>query len=387
MNHPDYDYYRARTWFAELDGLRAISVLMVISVHLKYPQVWNLSGHLGVRIFFILSGFLITTLALREEARRGYLSVGGFMIRRAFRIFPLYYLTLLLYLGVIFAGGREEQKQAIVGMLPALAFYYPEVPYFYEWFASPPFDHAWSLGIEEKFYLIWPLIMFVLLRGVRATRLTVAIAATLFFAVVPLVFPAALAGCLHPYTHILLGCVLAFLLHDRRWFDRMRFLATPAVRLALALLMIAIQFRTAGMIQTDRGGLWVFGYSLVATALLGSLVMSDGTLPRLLSYRPLALIGSLSYGIYLIHMFAVSAAQKIADRLPGEYLRIAVAYVIASALAIAGAWVLSRTIERPMIRLGRRLGERWMDRVRKRDTVMDFSNGCVPIGAPRERTR
>ena len=170
MQKPDYDHFRARPYFAELDGLRAISVLMVVSVHLKYPQVWNLSGHLGVRIFFILSGFLITTLALREEARRGYLSVGGFMIRRSFRIFPLYYLTLLLYLVVLLLTGRPEQKEAIVGVLPAFAFYYPEVPYFYEWFPVRPFDHAWSLGIEEKFYLVWPIVMFVLLRGVWAAR-------------------------------------------------------------------------------------------------------------------------------------------------------------------------------------------------------------------------
>jgi len=369
MQKPDYDRFLARTRFAELDGLRAISVLMVISVHLKYPQVWNLSGHLGVRIFFILSGFLITTLALREEARRGYLSVGGFMIRRSFRIFPLYYLTLLIYLVVLLLIGRPEQKEAIAGMLPAFAFYYPEVPYFYERFASRPFGHAWSLGIEEKFYLVWPLLMFVLLRGVWAARLLGTMLLTAFFALTPLMFSAGLSGCLHPYTHILLGCTLAFLLHDRRWFGRLSFLAIPSVRLSLALLMIAIQLRTAGTILSDQGNLWIFVYSLVATALLGSLVMSDGTLPRLLSYKPLVQIGALSYGIYLIHMFAVTVAQKLADRLPDEYLRIFAAYVIASGVSILAAWILAVTVERPMIRLGRRLGNRWMDRERKKVAV------------------
>ena len=159
----------------ELDGLRAISVLLVVSVHLHdFETVWKwLAGWQGVTVFFVLSGYLITTLSLREErAARGAAFVAGraFYARRSLRIFPLYYLTLAAYCGLIFGLGLNPEKRFLLsGAMPYYLLYFQEVPFFYGLtgesgivqHANIPFYQSWSLGIEEKFYLVWPVLAFV----------------------------------------------------------------------------------------------------------------------------------------------------------------------------------------------------------------------------------
>src|SRR4051812_1063795 len=100
-----YAAYRARRYFPELDGLRALCVLLVITVHMYDSQtLWAwLAGTRGVTVFFVLSGFLITTLGLREEAERGSVALGAFYVRRCCRLLPLYFVTLAAY-GVLIFG-------------------------------------------------------------------------------------------------------------------------------------------------------------------------------------------------------------------------------------------------------------------------------------------
>src|SRR5262245_54772713 len=108
-----YADYQRRKYLPELDGLRAISVLLVVSVHLHdFESVWKwLAGWQGVTVFFVLSGYLITTLALREEGQTGALSLGAFYVRRSLRIFPLYFLTLAAYCILIFGLGLNPEKR------------------------------------------------------------------------------------------------------------------------------------------------------------------------------------------------------------------------------------------------------------------------------------
>src|SRR5687768_10412193 len=141
--------YLDRKYLDELDGLRALSVLMVVTVHMHdKPVIWHwLGGWQGVTIFFVLSGYLITMLALKEEAKRGSLSLSAFYIRRSFRIFPLYYLVLALYCLLIFGGGTfgfwKEKKEPLKQALPWYLLYMQEVPHFYgvqEYRDPPPAD-------------------------------------------------------------------------------------------------------------------------------------------------------------------------------------------------------------------------------------------------------
>src|SRR5437899_7858756 len=106
-----YEAGQERKYLPELDGLRAVSVLIVVSHHM-HDRVWSwLSGELGVTVFFVLSGYLITTLSLREESHRGSLSLTAFYVRRSFRIFPLYYIILAAYcvLILVLRVGHEQK--------------------------------------------------------------------------------------------------------------------------------------------------------------------------------------------------------------------------------------------------------------------------------------
>src|SRR3984957_16383808 len=174
--------YERRKYLPELDGLRAISVLLVVTVHLHdFEAVWKwLAGWQGVTVFFVLSGYLITTLSLREEGQGGAVSLAAFYVRRSLRIFPLYYLVLAAYCGLIFGLGLNPEKKFLLsGAMPYYLLYFQEVPFFYGLpgesgivqHANIPFYQSWSLGIEEKFYLVWSVLAFVLWRARAVLRL------------------------------------------------------------------------------------------------------------------------------------------------------------------------------------------------------------------------
>ncbi len=162
--------YLGRKYFSELDGLRALSVLLVINVHLYDSQRnwWWVSGYRGVTIFFVLSGYLITTLALREEGQQGCLSLAAFYVRRCFRIFPLYYVTLALYCLLIYGVSISPHlREPLWDALPYYLLYLQEIPFCLWKILSERdlvFAQSWTLGAEEKFYLLWPLLAFVVWR-------------------------------------------------------------------------------------------------------------------------------------------------------------------------------------------------------------------------------
>lgn len=178
--------YQSRKYIPEVDGLRAIAVLLVVTVHM-HDKLWQpLNGALGVVIFFVLSGYLITMLALREEKNRGRLDFGAFYTRRSFRIFPAYYLVLGAYAVLILGLKISPEKAAgFVHNLPYYLFYCQEIPYFHFHSSAFLFYQSWSLGIEEKFYLVWPLLAFGILPVVRRLRGLITAAIVLGLALAP----------------------------------------------------------------------------------------------------------------------------------------------------------------------------------------------------------
>lgn len=185
-----FEDYQRRRYFPALDGLRALSVLIVVLHHERTARLWRwVHGANGVTVFFVVSGFLITTLALREEARRGSLDLRAFYLRRVFRLVPLYALVLSAYCALILGiGVQSGRRAAFLRALPYYVTYLQEVPHFA--FPGVPFEVSWSLGVEEKFYLVWPLLAFVAARARPAARLwgTLVLTALLFAA--PAVAPA-----------------------------------------------------------------------------------------------------------------------------------------------------------------------------------------------------
>src|SRR5215831_18491373 len=180
-------------WLPQLDGLRGISILMVLTAHVYAPGWPHLEGRYGVTVFFVLSGFLITRLLSHEESETGGISLAAFYVRRAFRLFPLYYLVLGVYCVLILGlGMHTDGRNTFIDALPWYFTYMQDVPYFQHRtdFSSAlhlPFYQSWSLGIEEKFYLLWPIVAFRVLRNPRS-RIALAACAASFFSAARFVY-------------------------------------------------------------------------------------------------------------------------------------------------------------------------------------------------------
>jgi peptidoglycan/LPS O-acetylase OafA/YrhL len=359
-----YSEYRTRAYAPEFDGLRAIAVLLVITCHVQGQAFAALSGYLGVTVFFVLSGYLITTLALREEEERGRLNLLAFSVRRTFRIFPLYYLVLGLYGAVLFGTGiRPTQAAFLREHWAQYVFYFQEVAYSAG--GDMPFTQSWSLGIEEKFYLVWPLLAFGLLRAAPRFRLPVAglllvLFGTVPWTVEPLGYPR-LGHALIPYSQILCGCVLALWLHNPIGFAAFQQVRRRVGSFGIIATCAIAHLAMPTMVTAGHGGVWNLAYLFTATLMVGEVIAADGLVQRALRWKPLAGVGRLSYGIYLIHFFPLFAAQRLAAHVPWAGAQPFVAFILAAAGSIGAAYLLAAAIERPFIRIGRRLSGRLLN--------------------------
>ena len=347
MSSQDHAGYLARPYFPALDGLRALSIALVVLWHATEEKYYGwLHGFHGVTIFFVLSGFLITTLLLREEARHGSVSFRGFYIRRVFRILPLYYLVLAVYcVLILFARLQPDRLEAFQRALPFYTFYFSEYPHYMRFRA--PFDLSWSLGIEEKFYLVWPALAFGLLAVVRS-RLVVAMGLLLLTVLLPSSW--VVTAFLQPYGLILLGCVVALVMHAPDGFNALRGLGRFQWPLLIGLLLSCV------LVQDPKR--WEIIVAIMSALLLiATLAQPEGAIARFFSHPALVKIGGISYGIYLIHQLCLNAVERVIPASWGLAGATLLA-LIGGAASVAGALVLSRLVEQPLIRIGRRLAAR-----------------------------
>jgi peptidoglycan/LPS O-acetylase OafA/YrhL len=289
-----------------LDGLRAISILLVLLSHIAgtrnaYP-LQTLSpfgdiGNLGVRVFFVISGFLITTLLLDELNKTGRISLPWFYFRRTLRIFPANYVLVAAIGLASLAGWVTLSRYDLLGSFAYLQNYYPH--------RSWSLGHLWSLAVEEQFYLIWPATLALLGRG-RAFKVVLSM---LVFAPVvrigmwlslPLEWreltDTAFPAVMDP---LAIGCVLAIArkqLESQAWY--MSLLASPVLA-ALPILAVAVN---APLVDRPRiayaVGLPVVNL-LIAIILHRAVAFPGNTSGRLLNWGPLQAMGVLSYSIYL----------------------------------------------------------------------------------------
>jgi peptidoglycan/LPS O-acetylase OafA/YrhL len=347
-----HEEYAARRYFPELDGVRAVSVLLVFTTHLDVLFWERLHGSTGVTFFFVLSGYLITTLSLREEHRSGRLGLGSFYVRRVFRIYPLYLLVLGVYCVLILGlGMASDRKDAFVHSLPYYLAFLPEQALLGWRGEEPPFSGAWSLGIEEKFYFVWPLLGFVLLAGRFRTRVATLLAAAVLFSFGG--WLGTVGVLVEPYALLALGCLAAVLLHRPAAYAVLQRLGTPPVLVVLVAALLLVQL-TLDDIRLG-GDLYVV-YGVLVTAVLVGILTVRSRVADLLSTRPLVFLGRVSYAFYLTHNFAINGVQ---GALPGtDLMQGIVAPAVALPVAVGVAWLLHVTVEKPMIKVGHRLAHR-----------------------------
>lgn len=310
--------------FPSLDGLRAISILAVLHSHVSistgYPIPSNkfttavfafFSGDLGVNIFFVISGFLITSLLLEEESQNGNISLKSFYLRRAFRILPVY----SLYIAFVFVckEWRVVNDIEAFSFIPPLTFTTGTLPIDTGWSLA----HTWSLSIEEQFYLLWPIAFTFILNRKSRTYLLIGVA---------LIAPVS-RSVYYYFSHqsqfyafilrgdcISMGCLLAL---NQEWFSRFisnrnsfRWYLAITCMISITLTILA-ENRQLGILtvpfvifsQGVLAVLLIFGYCLKPRIM--SFVYKTLNLPILIQ------IGILSYSLYIWQQFFLQSRTHI----------------------------------------------------------------------------
>jgi peptidoglycan/LPS O-acetylase OafA/YrhL len=339
-----------------LDGLRAISIGLVVIGHAIHTQNFirfgNLVGKrlelgaLGVRVFFVISGYLITSLLLHELDTSGRIRVTKFYFRRTFRIFPPYYALILANAGLYLFGWIGLTSADLLHAVTYTVNYYPD--------RSWALGHAWSLSVEEQFYLLWPAVL--LLAG-RRRGLWIAFAIMLvcplirlgYFYVLPWLIRYEVGYRFETVADaIAVGCVLAGVY---QWIQRNR-LCQRALQSRLFALVPLMLIALSAWNPRLRTSL-LFAVTLqnvgIAACLAWCMTNSSGNIGYVLNSRPMVFLGLMSYSVYLWQqLFLDPFSSSSITRFPLNVVLVAIAALTSYYL-----------VERPALRLRQWL-ERWV---------------------------
>ena len=320
-----------------LDGLRGVAIAAVVLYHAGGPVP---GGYLGVDLFFALSGFLITTLLVDEFSERGTVSLTAFYRRRARRLLPALACVLLAFAAGTVLAQHALPRRDVVGLVAGVG-YLSNLLMMSETATQTMPDalrHLWSLAAEEQFYLLWPPILVLLLRGPRRLALATVAGGVAFTSLRGAELWAAGAspqrlhyGIDSRSVAILVGCGLALVLSRYETVPRARW-AAPLV-VASVLGFFAVDFGREAFV----GPLLVF--SLLCAALI-ALSLDDGSpLAAALSAGGLVFLGRISYALYLWHVpvfvaFGVTRYELVPEAMP--------AIAVSVALAVASYYLVER---------------------------------------------
>jgi peptidoglycan/LPS O-acetylase OafA/YrhL len=346
----DFNRFGALHRFGALDGLRALSVIAVVWHHTSGtpgPAIAG-KGYMGVDFFFAISGFLITTLLVREQNATARISLGTFYARRVLRIFPLYYVTLLLYIVLVAATRRNSPEgQQFFHHLPAFATYTSN------WFVdlahgnSVTFYFAWSLATEEQFYLLWPpvLVATLMLGRRRVWPPLVALMALVVMSqgagfvadtsVLPGRIPASLP------LPILLGAAAALMVSTPRGFALVAWVLGRTWSAPVTALLLLVALASEAPEQVTQ--------CLMVAVVVSTCLVEWTPLHPMLQWRPLAFIGVISYGVYLLHMLCANVVRRMIHQHYGVLL-----FAATLVMVVVAAYLSFRFFETPLLRLKRR---------------------------------
>jgi peptidoglycan/LPS O-acetylase OafA/YrhL len=345
-----------------LDGVRAIAVLLVVALHfgsVLFPsrrQGIVPGGYAGVDIFFVLSGFLITTLLVGEKAAAGGVGFKKFYARRALRLLPALYTVLVGF--VLYTVWIDGSLTTALKEVAAVVLYVANFAQVYELpeMIKSGIGMTWSLAIEEQFYLVWPaLLVLGVLRFARtrpAVLWTIG-AGIIASALIRLViwnwgsgYPAAYMRPDARADGLLIGALCAFLLRwdlvPTRWLREAALVST-------AFLVFVALFVHSG--DFDFNG----GFTLISAAagvVILAVVLDVAPFVAPMSWAPLRAIGKVSYGVYLWHGLALRIAARALEAHTHSRGVIVLGGAVVTTVAVTLSWVL---VEQPFLRLKRRV--------------------------------
>ena len=347
-----------------LDGLRAVAVLLVV---LDHALIGFEGGGIGVSVFFVLSGFLITTLLIGERERTGGIGLTMFYSRRALRLYP----ALLVMLAVTIALGCSAKMGVIA------ATYTTDLYNTFTGNSAGPYQHTWSLSIEEQFYLLWPIALLPLALRFRAHAVKILLLAALASTVVALVgthqmvasegtITSAVFNPLWQAHGLLIGCALAFVVPGAT----VRRPTTMVVSGSVAILVIAVLASVT--VHDNWAAAWNLLAEIAAAAAIAGMVAGEPLRgpARLYESAAAVWIGARSYGIYLWHvpLIYLVALHGLG---PAGFGRIEGPALIGVPAAFLAAAISYRWVERPFLRL--------KDRLHRTAPIVELSEGAPPL--------
>jgi peptidoglycan/LPS O-acetylase OafA/YrhL len=334
--------YQASTFHPGFDGLRGVGFLLVVTAHIPAVPLFSyLQGWTAVWVFFAISGYLVTMLLIREERKAGAIAFGPFLIRRFFRIVPGYAAAILIYwIALCSLPPLGDEYQLFMARLP---YYLTLMPEYAHTDVFTIFVHSWIIGIEAKFYVFFPAIVFLLIRndtwrfGITAATTALLIAQGSFAA--------------HAYCAILAGVMLAQILEWPRGYAAIATLTRmPAAAPVAFVVALFVMLRYVEVLPA---------VAAVATYLVAFVILQAGVMRRVLTYDPLIYLGQRSYSAYLLHVLAIHIGYMAfgSTTTVGGLLTACFIFLV----TIPAAELLYRVVERPGMDMARRLTG-WMKR-------------------------
>jgi peptidoglycan/LPS O-acetylase OafA/YrhL len=331
-----------------LDGIRAIAVFLVIFYHAIFKWV---PGGLGVLMFFVISGFLITWLLLKEHRRSGDIRLGRFYARRSLRIFPAFYAYSALVLALLLSFHKHiEWPQTIAALL--------YVNNYYQAIHGDPgtgFSHTWSLGIEEQFYLLWPGLVVLLgakKRPLMITATCIIVAVWVHRAILQIVFHVH-QGYFYEaldtrLDHLMIGCLLAVALFTAvehpLWSVLCDGMWKVGVTVALLVLSSVLEYQYSAPYR-DSAGFIV--NPLLTAVLIPQLIANRGQLlTGWLDWKPVRYLGRISYSLYLYQQLVLDPIERALQHYP-QVVQAGVSLTVLLAMA-SGSYYL---IEKPFLKI------------------------------------
>ena len=356
-------------YLPSIDSLRALAVLAVIIYHVDVNYLPG--GFLGVDLFFVLSGYLISSLIIKEYRKTGSLNLYNFYIRRARRLLPAVYfmITVGLVVMVLFNEVllRKSHLDAIFGYIYSSNWWYifHKLDYFDSFGAQSPFKHLWSLAIEEQFYMIFPLLFLLVNRKKKSKDGTYKLNKNFLYVVLGLILVSLIAHILlfdiNNISRIYFGTdtrafsllvgVVGAILYP---MERLHAKVTPQQNMLYSVVsLVSIATLITVMIYTSEYNTLLYRGGFLLVAILGLIVIiSSGKqhtlMSRLLSLKPVVFIGKISYSLYLWHFPVLVLTTPVSEIGNPNIFFVILRIVLTFAVAIV-SYVF---VETPIRKLG-----------------------------------